>query len=71
MQIDEAFVDSQAPNAAAIKNARGVVIKRKLVGLFKSPDGTLLFGDCKGSGADNYVGMMRANAQARVEGVSG
>ncbi len=54
MQIDEAFVDSQAPNAAAIKNARGVVIKKKLVGLFKSPDGTLLFGDCKGSGADNY-----------------
>lgn len=54
MQIDEAFVDSQAPNAAAIKNARGVVIKRKLVGLFKSADGTLLFGDCKGSGKDNY-----------------
>ena len=54
MQIDEAFVDSQATNAAAIKNARGVVIKKKLVGLFKSPDGTLLFGECKGSGAENY-----------------
>jgi hypothetical protein len=54
MQIDEAFVDSQAPNAAAIKNARGVVIKKKLLGLFRSADGTLLFGDCKGSGADNY-----------------
>src|SRR5678816_3120565 len=54
MNIDEAFADSQAPNAGAIKNARGVVLKRKLVGLFKSPDGTLLFGDCKGSGADNY-----------------
>ena len=54
MQIDEAFVDSQAPNAAAIKNARGVVIKKKLVGLFRSADGTLLFGDCKGSGQDNY-----------------
>lgn len=54
MQIDEAFADSQAPNAAAIKNARAVVIKRKLVGLFKSADGTLIFGDCKGSGADNY-----------------
>jgi hypothetical protein len=54
MQIDEAFADSQAPNAGAIKNARGVVLKRKLVGLFRSPDGTLLFGDCKGSGADNY-----------------
>jgi len=54
MQIDETFVDSQAPNAAAIKNARGVVLKKKLVGLFHSADGTLLFGDCKGSGADNY-----------------
>src|SRR5262245_18212355 len=54
MQIDEAFVDSQAPNAAAIKNARGVVIKKKLVGLFKSADGSLFFGDCKGSGKDNY-----------------
>src|SRR6185503_2533431 len=54
MQIDEAYADSQATNAAAIKNARGVVLKRKLVGLFRSTDGTLLFGDCKGSGADNY-----------------
>jgi hypothetical protein len=54
MQIDEAFADSQAPNAGAIKNARGVVLKKKLVGLFRSPDGTLLYGDCKGSGKDNY-----------------
>jgi hypothetical protein len=54
MQIDEAYADSQATNAAAIKNARGVVVKRKLVGLFRSADGTLLFGDCKGSGAENY-----------------
>ena len=54
MQIDEAFVDAQAPNAAAIKNARGVVIKKKLVGLFRSADGTLIFGECKGSGAENY-----------------
>jgi hypothetical protein len=54
MQIDEAFADSQAPNANAIKNARVVVIKRKLVGLFRSADSTLLFGDCKGSGKENY-----------------
>jgi len=54
MQIDEAFADSQAPNAAAIKNARGVVIKKKLVGLFRSVDSTLIFGDCTGSGAENY-----------------
>lgn len=54
MQIDEAFADSQAANAAAIKNARLVVIKKKLVGLFQSADGALIFGDCKGSGAENY-----------------
>jgi len=54
MQIDEAFADSQAPNTNAIKNARGVVLKRKLAGLFRSADSTLLFGDCKGSGAENY-----------------
>src|SRR6267378_7521523 len=54
MEINDAYADSLAPNAAAIKNARGVVIKRKLVGLFRSADGTLLFGDCKGSGAENY-----------------
>src|SRR6266404_5345072 len=54
MEITEAIADSLAPNAAAIKNARGVVLKRKLVGLFHSPDGALLFGDCKGSGAENY-----------------
>jgi hypothetical protein len=54
MEIDEAYADSLAPNAAAIKNARGVVLKRKLVGLFRSSDGSLLFGDCKGSGAENY-----------------
>src|SRR3954467_11347510 len=53
MQIDEAYADSQAPNAAAIKNARGVVLKKKLAGLFRSADGTLLFGECKGSGAKN------------------
>src|ERR1043166_7493740 len=54
MEINEAYADSLAPNSAAIKNARGVVIKRKLVGLFRSDDGTLLFGECKGSSAENY-----------------
>lgn len=54
MQIDEAYADSLAPNASAIKNARGVVLKRKLVGLFRSADSTLLFADCKGSGGETY-----------------
>jgi len=68
MQIDEAFADSQAPNAAAIKNARGVVIKKKLVGLFRSADGTLLFGDCKGSGAGLLArprSLVRQHADSR------
>lgn len=55
MQIDEAFVDTQAPNAAAIKNARAVLAKKKLAALNQAPDGTLLFGECHGSGADNYM----------------
>src|SRR5215510_16146775 len=54
MKIDEAYADSQAPNADASKNARGIVLKKKLVGLFRSADSTLLFGDCKGSGKENY-----------------
>src|SRR5947208_5575300 len=54
MEIDQAYADAQAPNAAAINNARAVVLKRKLVGLYRSADGTLLFGECKGSGQENY-----------------
>src|SRR5262245_30573444 len=54
MQIDEAYVDSQAPNAGAIKNARAVVLKKRLVKLHRSSDGTLLFGECEGSGDENY-----------------
>jgi hypothetical protein len=54
MKIDEAYADAQAPNADASKNARGIVLKKKLVGLFRSADDTLLFGECKGSGKENY-----------------
>jgi hypothetical protein len=31
IQIDESYVDAAAPNAAAIKNGRGLVLKRKFV----------------------------------------
>jgi hypothetical protein len=54
IQIDESFVDAAAPNAAAIKNGRGLVLKGKFVRLNKSEDETLLFGECRGSGASNY-----------------
>ena len=54
LQIDEAFVDSAAPNAGAIKNGRGLVLKKKFVHLRIDADHTLLFGECKGSGKSNY-----------------
>lgn len=54
ISIDESFVDSAAPNASAIKNGRGLVLKGKFAKLQKSEDETILFGECKGSGASNY-----------------
>jgi hypothetical protein len=52
--LTESFVDSLAPNAAAIKNGWSLVKKNQFVILNKSEDGTLLFGECKGSGKSNY-----------------
>ncbi len=54
VDIDESYIDSAAPNAGAIKNGRGLVLKGKFVKLNKSADETVLFGECKGSGASNY-----------------
>ena len=54
LNIDESFVNSEAPNAAAIKNGRGLVLKGKFTHLHHSADGTLLFGQCKGSGKQPY-----------------
>jgi hypothetical protein len=52
--IDEAYVDSAAPNADAAKNGRGLVLKNKLSKLHVSDDGALIFGECQGSGKDPY-----------------
>ncbi|MCA9042482.1 MAG: SWIM zinc finger family protein, partial [Planctomycetaceae bacterium] len=54
IDIDEAYVDSAAPNAGAIKNGRGLVLKGKFIKLHKSDEGDLLFGECQGSGRSNY-----------------
>lgn len=54
LTIDEAFVDAAAPNAAAIKNGRTLVLKGKFARLHKSDDGMLLFGECAGSGSSPY-----------------
>ncbi|WP_046228211.1 SWIM zinc finger family protein [Paenibacillus dauci] len=55
LELTEAYIDGMAPNAAAIKNARGLIQKRKLVQLNRTADDTLLFGECAGSGKSNYV----------------
>lgn len=52
--LDESFVDSSAPNAAAIKNGRALVLKGQFTALHTSDDQTLLFGLCKGSGKSPY-----------------
>lgn len=52
--IDESFADSVAPNAKAIKNGRGLVLKNKLANLHKDAEGTILFGECRGSGKKPY-----------------
>lgn len=52
--LTESYIDALAPNDSAVKNGRGLVKKRSFVQLYKSEDGTLLFGECKGSGSSNY-----------------
>ncbi|WP_058304140.1 SWIM zinc finger family protein [Gorillibacterium timonense] len=52
--ITEAYVDSLAPNAAAMKNGRDLVKKNSFAALRVTEDETLLFGECKGSGKDPY-----------------
>lgn len=54
IQIDEGFVDASAPNAAAIKNGRALLLKGKFTALHRSEDGDLLFGICRGSGKEPY-----------------
>jgi hypothetical protein len=53
--IDENFIAAAAPNAEAAKNGRGLVLKNKFLALHHSPDETLLFGHCQGSGKAPYV----------------
>jgi hypothetical protein len=53
--IDEAYVDAAAPNADAARNGRGLVLKNKFLTRHISEDGTLLFGECQGSGKEPYA----------------
>jgi hypothetical protein len=54
INLNESYINSIAPNEAAVKNALGIVRKKNFVKLYKSKDETLLFGDCMGSSDSNY-----------------
>lgn len=55
LKISEEFINSTAPNQNAILNGWGLVRKNSFVKLNISPDETVIFGECVGSGASNYV----------------
>lgn len=55
LSITQDFIEAAAPNAEAAKNGRGLVLKNKFVALHHSPDETLLFGRCQGSGKTPYL----------------
>ncbi len=52
--LDDAYVDAAAPNAEAIKNGRGLVLKNKFLAHSISEDESILFGECQGSGREPY-----------------
>ncbi|MCM3005463.1 SWIM zinc finger family protein [Priestia koreensis] len=52
--LTEAYINSLAPNANAIKNGWGLVKKGKFQKLAQTSDETLLFGECAGSGKTPY-----------------
>jgi len=55
IEINEDFVDGEAPNSNAIKNGRGLVVKGNFVAFHKTSDHSLIFGECSGSGKSNYA----------------
>ncbi|UQZ36400.1 hypothetical protein C2I18_24435 [Paenibacillus sp. PK3_47] len=55
LELTTSYIDSLAPNAAAIKNGLGLARKKSFVQLQRSEGGELLFGQCSGSGKTPYV----------------
>lgn len=55
ISITQDFIEAAAPNAEAAKNGRGLVLKNKFLTLHHSPDETLWFGQCQGSGKTPYL----------------
>lgn len=49
------LIEAAAPDAEAAKNGRGLLLKNKFQALHHSPDETLWFGQCQGSGKTPYL----------------
>ena len=54
MKLEKHAIDALAPNANAIKNGEALWKKKSFVALHQNPEGTVLFGECAGSGQKNY-----------------
>lgn len=54
-KITEEYINSIAPNQNAIKNGWGLVKQNSFVTLHVSDDEMLIFGECMGSGVNNYL----------------
>jgi hypothetical protein len=55
ISVTHEFIEAAAPNAEAAKNGRGLLLKKKFLALHRSPDETLWFGHCEGSGKTPYL----------------
>jgi len=55
MKITVQEIEILAPNAAAAKNGKDLVVKNKFANLKISDDGSLIWGECSGSGANPYL----------------
>ena len=53
--MTKGFIEAAAPNAAAAKNGRGLVLKNKFTSLHHSEDETIWFAECRGSGKTPYL----------------
>lgn len=54
ISITEELVTLSAPNASAVSNARKISKNGDFISLSQDPEGTLLFGECRGSGKNPY-----------------
>jgi hypothetical protein len=54
ISIDQAYIESAAPNADAAKNGRALVLKGKFLSLHYNNEQTIVFGECQGSGKEPY-----------------